>query len=43
MSRATSWSGLWGNLQFLIRWKTWATLAVYATGVITGAIFMASL
>ena len=37
MSRATSLKGLLGNLGFIIEWKTWAVVVVFALGVAAGA------
>ena len=37
-SRAKSFRGLWGNIRFLILYKTWATLVVFALGVLLGLI-----
>jgi len=37
-SRAKSFRGLWGNIRFLIFYKTWATLVVFALGVLLGLI-----
>ena len=36
MSRAKSFSGLLGNLKFIVTWKTWAVLVVFAVGVAVG-------
>ena len=36
MTRATSLKGLWGNLRFLVVWKTWAALIIFAVGVAVG-------
>ena len=33
MSRATTLKGLWGNLRFIVTWKTWAVLVVFGAGV----------
>ena len=37
MGRATSLKALLGNLRFLVVWKTWAVLVVFALGVVVGA------
>ncbi len=37
MTRATSFKGLWGNLRFLVVWKTWAALIVFGIGLALGA------
>ena len=37
MGRATSLKALLGNLRFLVVWKTWAVLVVFALGVAVGA------
>ena len=37
MTRATSLKGLWGNLRFLVVWKTWAALIIFAVGAAVGA------
>ena len=39
MSRATSLKALLGNLRFIIEWKTWAVLVVFALGVAVGAVW----
>ena len=36
MSRATSFKGLWGNLGFVVKWKTWAALVVFGVGAAVG-------
>ena len=35
-SRARSFKGLWGNLKFLISYKTWATLVIFIFGLLLG-------
>ena len=37
MTRATSFKGLWGNLRFLVVWKTWAAQIVFGIGLALGA------
>ena len=37
MSRAASLKALLGNLRFIIEWKTWAVLVVFALGVAVSA------
>ncbi len=37
MGRATSLKALLGNLRFIVTWKTWAALVVFAAGVAVGA------
>ena len=37
MTRATSLKTLLGNLRFIVTWKTWAVLVVFALGVAVGA------
>ena len=39
MSRATSLKALLGNLRFIIEWKTWAVLVVFALGVAVSAAY----
>ena len=39
MTRATTAKGLWGNLRFLVIWKTWATLIVFGVGFAIGLIY----
>lgn len=36
IQHAKSWSGLWGNLRFIVRYKALATLAVFLLGVAAG-------
>ncbi len=38
MSRATSFKGLWGNLKFIVAWKTWAAVVMFAAGVAVGVV-----
>ena len=40
MTRAKTVKGVWGNLKFLVHYKTWATLAVFFTGVAVGMAVM---
>ena len=35
-SRAKSLSGLWGNLKFVVLWKTFAALSLFAAGFLLG-------
>ena len=37
---ANSVSGVWGNLKFLVGFKFWATLIVFAVGVVVGGFFL---
>ena len=35
-SRAKTFKGLWGNLKFLVHYKTWATVVIFLLGVLVG-------
>ena len=35
---AKSVSGVWGNLKFLLGFKFWATLIVFAAGFVVGVV-----
>ena len=35
-SRATFWPGLWGNLKFVVVWKSFAALVLFAAGFLLG-------
>ena len=40
MSRATSLTGLVGNLRFIVAWKTWAVVVVFGAGIAVGVAFV---
>lgn len=37
---AKTWKGFKGNLKFIVNYKVWATLAVFAAGLVAGMIAM---
>ena len=38
MSKAKSWRGLWGNIRFIVGFKTWAALVIFTLGLMAGSL-----